>query len=163
MLTGAKLIRTGMPTDQLKRRKLAKIREQAYAAVGTLWFNNILPKHFEEGADMLYDYRPRSPRYIKRKKRLAARGLKYKNKPLQFTGTTKNMATSRARIVATGNQCTVSYNVPAYIGPYGKSKFIGEEMQRLSKRDEQALQRAFDKEMGIALEEDTTQVLVKIG
>lgn len=163
MLTGAKLIRTGMPTDQLKKRKLAKIREQAYAAVGEMWFKNILPKHFEEGADLEYNYKPRSPRYIKRKRRLAARGLKYKNKPLQYTGNTKNMATSRARIAATGNQCTVTYTVPSYIGPYGKSKFIGEEMQRLSQADEQALQRAFDKEMGIALQEDTTQVSVKVG
>lgn len=163
MLTGAKLIRTGMPTDQLKKRKLAKIREQAYAAVGVMWFKNILPKHFEDGAETEYNYRPRSARYIKRKRRLAARGLKYKNKPLQFTGNTKNMATNYARIVATGNQCTVTYKVPSYIGPYGKSKDVGQEMQMLSQADEQALQRAFDKELGIALQEDTTQVSIKVG
>jgi HD superfamily phosphodiesterase len=126
--------------------------------VGLLWFNDMLPKHFEEGADTKYGYQKRSDKYLKFKRKKAGRGNKYQNKPLTLTGLTRDMATRNARVVANGNQVTITYKVPAYAGAGGKSSFVRQEMKKVTTAEKKTMTRLFMRKFTELQEADNTKV-----
>lgn len=64
-----RLVLTSPKGDKGLKRLYADAREQALRAAGEYWAKEILPAHFNAGAEKKYGYAPRTERYLRRKRR----------------------------------------------------------------------------------------------
>lgn len=62
------------PPDGMKRRHVRAMKA-LYERIGQRWATTYLPMHVEPGAEERYGYQARSPATLKKKQRLAAKGL----------------------------------------------------------------------------------------
>lgn len=91
-------------------RKFARCAKEAYAEMGGLWHDKILPLHFERGAKHRYGYAPRSAKYRTRKKN-AGKG----DTDLVFTGDMRKQMQQFATIRAFPTRATVNVQAPFYM------------------------------------------------
>lgn len=81
----------------LTRVEYLAARKEAWEAAGQLWHTEILPSHFEEGAQQRYGYTARKRFYRDKKRRLFGHG-----RPLVFTGTLRRQVLRSSRIKSVG-------------------------------------------------------------
>jgi hypothetical protein len=88
----------------VKKSDLRRAQKRAYFHIGQFWLANMLPKHFESGAKSTYNYRPRSAKYLRRK-----RAAVHHSQPLVFTKDLMNQVQRPAnqRVSATSKGASV--------------------------------------------------------
>ena len=92
-------------------RKFARCAKEAYAEMGSLWHDKILPLHFEHGAKHRYGYAPRSQKYRRRR---MARGVAG-DTDMVFTGDMRKQMQQFATIRAFPTRATVNVQAPFYM------------------------------------------------
>jgi hypothetical protein len=112
------LIKSTVTVDKFaSKRAWQRGMRQAHAEQGEYWHTKILPKHFEPGAGAKYGHKPRSDKYQRRKKKLAAAGK------VKYGGMVDNVATGRMETMLKGmgvfrafpTRVTVYMTGPRYI------------------------------------------------
>lgn len=112
------LIRTTISQENFpSKRAWDRARTRAHADQGSHWHQHLLPKHFQPDAKTRYQHKPRTEKYIKRKKRLAKIGkVKYGGEVDNVaTGFMERILTSSASIRAYPSRVTVGMPGPRYI------------------------------------------------
>lgn len=94
-------------TPKGMRKAFEKARELANKAMGEVWFNEILPKHFERDAIVKYFYQPRTAKYTHRKKRKFGH-----ENPLVYTGQAKAVLMSGYTIKSSPRRVEVKLKSP---------------------------------------------------
>jgi hypothetical protein len=129
-------IDTYVPNPQMYSKNTVRAATKAYyAAVGTMWANLYLPKHFISGNRERYGFAPRNAKYLERKRRLAKANPKvYKNRgevDLVFLGRLARMATASARqnVRPFFNRVRITMNVPQISG-WSEAEAIDEKTGR---------------------------------
>ena len=107
------------PIDVAMRAWRRDILKKAHEDVGDYWHEKMLPKHFKPGASQKYKHAARTPGYLKKKERLAARGtVKRVSGQLQdnvFTGRMR-ADLKRSRIVrGYPSRTTITMHGPRYV------------------------------------------------
>ena len=116
------------------------------------WQREFAPRHFEWGASGKYGYKPRSPKYYKRKQRVMGH-----RRPLVYTGETLKWVTTRfaqptARRTGVGFVTSLPVVVPPYFFKYrgiGSDKY--DELTRTLPQEYEALFQIVDKHIDEAL------------
>lgn len=131
------------PYEGLKR-ELPKIMKEAGQEMALDWHRVTLPAAFDPPAKRRHHHRPRSRKYLKRKRALAKKGVVQKGGEADnvFTGITEQSMETLATVRATRGKVTV-----AMIGPRYITKPVGEEITRLSDSEEARAARVLDREV----------------
>lgn len=78
-------------------RAFDRVAKAAHDDMAHYWHERLLPRHFTQGAAAKYGYQPRTEKYLKRKRRLAAIGkVKSPVRDLVYSG--RGQASLRARV-----------------------------------------------------------------
>lgn len=111
------------------RRETNRILKEAWFEMGLLWHTTMMPRHFEPSAMHRYNYKPRTPRYLKRKLREHGH-----QNPLEFSGRSKLQAQFRRRITSTSKGVRVTMRAPTLsFRPHPSSPRMREELVRLTR------------------------------
>lgn len=92
-------------------RKYTRAAKEAFAEMGALWHDKILPLHFERGAKHRYDYAPRTQKYRARRARKGVAG----DTDMVFTGAMRDQMERFATIKAFPTRATVNVQAPSYM------------------------------------------------
>lgn len=137
---------------ELSKRSWNLALKSAFKKLGRWWHKNILPRHFEPGAENIYNYAKRTTDYLKKKRK---RGI---IAPLTFKGWTRKSVNYGWSVRGFPSRAKVTLpSTPKYVSMkrdtrYSKSPQLGEEMQRLSPRDVEEMEAVLQDfvEQGIA-------------
>lgn len=102
---------------KIRIRQLKEMTREAHRSMGLLWAYEMLPQHFTERGRLLYGYKPRTAKYMKRKIRLAAVGKAEDGgrSPLVLTGALRRSALrSRYLVRAYPTRVTIPVIGPSY-------------------------------------------------
>jgi len=94
------------------------------------WHRKFLGKHFRAGAAARYGYKPRSPKYIRRKK-----NKKHHSQPLVWSGDTRKSVRTSIRVGGTSKQATGRMVAPWYIKMVPQKRnapALGDEIARVA-------------------------------
>lgn len=92
-------------------RKFARCAKDAYAEMGSLWHDKILPLHFQSGAKHRYNYAPRTRKYRDRRTRKGVAG----DTDMVFSGDMRKQMQQFATIRAYPTRATVNVQAPTYM------------------------------------------------
>ena len=92
-------------------RKFARCAKEAYAEMGSLWHDKILPLHFYSRAKHRYSYAPRSMKYRMRRN---VKGIEA-DVDLVFSGAMRTQMQQFATIRAFPTRATVNVQAPPYM------------------------------------------------
>ncbi len=112
------------PEPSKYARKIKEVSREAYRAGMEFWHANILPGHFQPGAEEKYGYAPRTERH-ERKKRQRHHG----GQPLVFSGFARSKILGPPRIRAYPTRATMELYAPSYFynkPPAGKPDMAAE-------------------------------------
>ena len=151
----------GMPTSIFKSRKYSKLRKLALEEVGLMYFKKILPKHFKSENEHEYNYKQRSTKYLKYKRK-KARKKGQTDSPLVFRGTLRRMLLNNGNVRATSKRVVIRSQVPSYIGRAGVNSYISDELKQLSKADRRRISMTFGNVYSKLLKEEKFKERVKI-
>lgn len=115
----AKTIITYTNSGNLMKRELARLTKEGLREVGTLWWKNYMPGHFELSAKQKYEYRDRTKKYMITKSRIKGHG-----RPLEFTGDMKKQMMRMARLSGTSKKVTVTMTAPTYAKYHNKLREV---------------------------------------
>ena len=102
---------------KVRLKQLKEMTREAHRSMGLLWAHEMLPQHFTERARLLYNYKPRTAKYLRRKIRLAAIGRVEDGgrSPLVYSGTLRRSSTrSRYLVRAYPTRVTIPVIGPSY-------------------------------------------------
>lgn len=111
------------PLD-VARDSWREMQRAGMRAVGEYWFKEMLPRHFTPQAKHIYQHKPRSTKYIDRKRKLAQRGQAILGGMVDnvLTGAVMNSVKNRAVIRGFPTRCTVYMHGPNYLRINFKAK-----------------------------------------
>jgi len=124
------------------------ISKVAWERAGEVWHSEILPKHFQAGAEREYGYQRRSRRHNERKQRKFGH-----RRPLEFTGDLKRHVTRVRDIRTVGDNsrrrgaAKVVLHGPSYLYAYRKDANQpnkARELQAVSRGDARRIARVMD-------------------
>ncbi len=126
------------------------------------WHTHDLPQHFRTGAAQKYDYKPRTPRYLRRKRRKLGG-----TPPLTWSGLMRRMLQQFPRITKTQRHAVIRMTAPRYVrqvGSYrgGNHPPLGEEALRTTPQEARELSRVFRDTLIGELNNDRTRRRVKV-
>lgn len=104
--------------EQLSIRKARAALKEAMHTIGSEWHRRYLPLHFEPFSATKYRYKPRSPKWVAAKKRIAKARSDVKKGgavPNVFTGLLEAAMEQRASVRAYPTRVTVTMQGPRYI------------------------------------------------
>lgn len=138
-------------------KAFAAARPKAMNALAWHWWKNILPKHFDAGAESRYRYKPRTPKYLERKLKKFGH-----QRPLVFTGAMERALLRSAEIRVTSKRATIKLasTAPNWLKGYisfrgkrgtGPDKWL--EIKRIPDSDANELLAVANAEMKKALNE----------
>lgn len=98
-------------------RTWRRLLSQAHREMGQKWYDEMAPRHFVSGASHRYGYQPRTPGYLRKKRKLAARGKVAAGGTvdLVFSGLMKDLVLSLVVIDATYKHALVRMQAPSYV------------------------------------------------
>lgn len=97
------------PPPSRYARKIKEVSREAYRAGMEFWHANILPGHFQTGAEAKYGMAPRTPGHEKKKRQRHHGG-----QPLVFSGFAKSKILGPPRIRAYPTRATMELYAPSY-------------------------------------------------
>lgn len=139
-----KILETAPPDVTV--RNWRSIRRGTYRAMGEHWYANMLPKHFESGANFVYGYRRRTAKYLERLKR-GGRGIHPAAATMALTksGLLQTAMTARGKVI---REFPTRFTVTMPGLPYTPSKqrtarqpFLQGEVTKLLRREIAVLKR----------------------
>jgi len=132
-----------------QRRGAPKVIKSAMFDVAKLWHRVMRPRHFKPGAEALYKYKPRSEKYLWRKRR-----KKHHQHPLVWTGRTRQQSSALYTITGTSRRVRGRMSLPWYVKmkPLRRNApALGEELTRVTTREHRYLVTHLDKNVTRAL------------
>lgn len=141
---------------ELRARQLKDVTRVAHWEMGRKWADDLLPEHFQPNAAGIFEYQPRKPGYLKKKRRLAAVGVVEDGgtTPLVFTGLLRRLLTRNQQLVhAQPTRTTIHLIGPSYFNTNYKPgrPQLSKEVAAVSPRHEKILsekaESAFDREV----------------
>jgi hypothetical protein len=108
---------TGFAVFGIAKRRWKEWMRQAFAETALFWFENLLPLHFKINSKERYNHKPRSAKYLRAKRRAAARGkVKYGgNVDNVYTGAMEELLRSACAIRAYPTRAVVRMAGPRYM------------------------------------------------
>jgi len=157
VIVGAKIRITGHLA--MPKRQLAEIEKRAFVTAMRLWHREMLPKHFEEGADNVYKYERRTRRYVERKQR-----QKGHKRPLVWSGASRDMALRKIEIRPTKKQTKGIVHVAKafnFSGRFGMPDMKA-EVSKILKREACVIRKVIGDEVAKGLSADVSVKVVTI-
>lgn len=118
---------------------------EGHRAMGEVWKEDLAIEHFDPRARLIFKYQPRTAKWRKYKKAMAAVGKAEDGgeTDLVFSGRARRLV-KNATVAATANKTTVTHFMPVYFGRprWPRSPVLRREMTEVSPRQEQILSRA---------------------
>jgi len=110
---------------QLRKLKIsvAAVHKELLNDVATFWHHRLLPGHFTPGNEDRYDMEPRSPGYLKTKRRYGVGQGKYVANV--FTGMSFRWLMTLFNVSGTSTQATVTMKAPTYFTNPATGTFTG--------------------------------------
>lgn len=103
---------------ELARREIGEVTRASNRAMAETWVDHMLPTHFGPNARFIYNFAPRTKRYLIRKRKLAAQGkvLDGGTTDLVFSGTMRRMLLNIEPLIrAFPTRATVTMFGPSYL------------------------------------------------
>lgn len=118
-----------------KAKGMSKAVKASLKNVTLEWVAKVLPGHFRPGAAARYGFKPRTPEYIKARKRVTGG-----DQDLVFTGNTRDTVTQGARISGSAKKFAYRATAPWYVGMTKKMPHLpnlGQEIVTTNSRERQ--------------------------
>lgn len=133
----------------LVRREIRDATREGHREMGVLWAGPLLEEHFTERARLVFGHTPRTPRYLKRKRVLAAIGKVEDGGRVDivFSGATKRAAMrARFAVRASHDKTEIPITGPAYFPARNRRRInMGRELTAVSDRHEKLITEAGEK------------------
>lgn len=140
------------PASLDRKEATARIK-LAWAELGRMWHEQMLPRHFKPGAASEYGYRRRSRSYVKRKRRQKGHA-----RPLEFSGRLKRQVLSSRRVSSlrgrkgdgSGGRVKITVNGPRYLKNFRSAPNqpdLAAELRAVSPREERKLTKTMDRRL----------------
>lgn len=117
-------------------REFGELKQRTWKAAGQYWSKVMLPRHFQKSAHNTYRYQPRSPKYLKRKERMAERGKAEKGgtTDLVLSGDLEQKVKDHVFIRTYPSRMTMKLIGPSYLTskPKGSRPNMGQELFAIS-------------------------------
>jgi hypothetical protein len=104
------------PPDVAARR-YREFSKRGFEVAAAWWHQALLPEHFQQFAAAKYRYKPRTKKYLDRKRKLAERGIVKDGGrlPLVFSGTMRDLMVRAAVIRGFPTRATLRMEAPRYV------------------------------------------------
>lgn len=135
------------------------ISKHAFMELGLLWDRSYKMRHFEQGAAQRYNYRPRSPKYEARKRKMASMAVPRISRsaalPLIYSGATRRIVSTAQVPHAYPTRVTITMPTPNYFQMRPRRPDrpnLGDESTRVIPEEMRVFERVYvdDVERGLA-------------
>ena len=155
-MSDALRMRFDVQAAEVSGRKLRAFSREAFGEVGYQWDEQFKMRHFEQGAENQYSYKPRSPKYLARKKGgfISGRGgSRYPipgggQLPIVYTGATRSAVRQRLFPRTYPTRVTISLPTPSYVRmrPYKRNApSLGEELTAVTDTEYSDLEATYQR------------------
>jgi hypothetical protein len=154
----ARILLTEERPPDVAARAFREMLRAANAAAGRSWHRSALPDHFEPQAHYKYNHKPRSQKWLRRKRRLAAVGRAERGGRVDnvYSGTLERMVRSWAQVRAFPTRATVTMTGPRYVTmkPRSASRpHIAAELTTVTRDESESLAFAAELTLGRELDQ----------
>lgn len=152
--------------ESMSARAVQRMMREAHRAVGRYWQDNLLAKAFRPGAAQRHDHKPRSKKYLARKRRLAKTGRVKMDGvvDLVYSGDMRTLLKNRGIIKSFPTRASLTLQGPRYVSmkPFRRdAPNLGEEVTSLSSGERTELDGVFERAAEDAMKKETQSKRVR--